>query len=67
MSSENKKKKAKNSFIYNAEKDDTKLRRINYYKKKDRNRLNKYTKHIIIEEREDGTASGAIYFQEVED
>lgn len=40
MSSENKKRKAKNSFMHNGgEKTDTKLKRINYYKKRDRNRI----------------------------
>lgn len=40
MSSENKKRKARNSFMHNGgEKTDTKLKRINYYKKRDRNRI----------------------------
>ena len=37
MASENKKRKAKNSFMMNGgEKCDIKLKRINYYKKRDR-------------------------------
>jgi hypothetical protein len=41
MASVAKKKKAKNSFMMNGgARADTKLRRINYYKKRDRDRLN---------------------------
>lgn len=37
MCSENKKRKGKNSFLLNGgEKNDTKLKRINYFKKRDR-------------------------------
>ena len=39
MTSENKKRKARNSYMYNGgEKDSTKLRRVNYFKKRDRKR-----------------------------
>lgn len=37
LSSESKKRKARNSFLFNGgEKMDTKLKRINYFKKRDR-------------------------------
>lgn len=42
MSSESKKRKARNSYMYNGgEKTSVKLRRINYYKKRDRVRINR--------------------------
>ena len=47
MTSENKKKKARNSFLMNGgERTDTKLRRINYFKKRDRNRNKKGTRDL---------------------
>ena len=40
MTSQNKKKKAKNSYIYNGgEKDDIKLKRVKYYNKRQRNEI----------------------------
>ena len=44
MSSESKKRKARNSYMYNGgEKTSVKLRRINYYKKRDRAIINRET------------------------
>jgi len=44
MSSQSKKNKARNSFMMNGgEKQDSKIKRINYFKKRDRVRLNKRT------------------------
>lgn len=48
MSSEAKKRKARNSFMYNGgEKADNKMKRINYYKKQDRAKWNKQQKHDL--------------------
>lgn len=42
MASENKKRKARNSYIYNGgEKDDTKMKRIMYFNKRKRNKNKK--------------------------
>lgn len=42
MASRNKKRKAKNSFIYNGgEKDDFRMKRIMYFNKRQRNKLKK--------------------------
>lgn len=47
MASENKKRKARNSYLYNGgEKHDGKMKRIMYFTKRQRNKLNK----IDIEE-----------------
>lgn len=47
MASENKKNKAKNSFLANANKSTIKLKRINFYNKKDRQN-NKYKGEINL-------------------
>lgn len=40
MASENKKNKAKNSYLINgADKEDCRMKRVMYYKKRDRNKL----------------------------
>lgn len=42
MASENKKKKAKNSYLYNGgDKEDCKMKRIMYFTKRQRNKLKK--------------------------
>ena len=48
MASVNKKKKAKNSYLYKANKTTDKLKRVNFYNKKDR-KLNKDYDNIIWE------------------
>lgn len=45
MASENKKRKAKNSFMADANKSTVKLKRVNFYNKKDR-KQNKYKGEI---------------------
>lgn len=53
MSSENKKRKAKNSYLHNgADKKDSKLKRIIYFTKRQRNKNKQIEKQIVRENKE---------------